>query len=238
MSHNIESVPENEDGSYSQRPFTLPPGATEIVVVRHGASANATPGTPFPMVQGRGDPPLAPAGQAQARAVGERLRHEPLTKLFVTPLQRTHQTAAPLADASGLEPVVVDDLIEVSLGEWEGGEFRIRAAQGHPTVWEALKSERWDVIPGAENPEVIEARVRAGVARIVEEAGPDTSVAAVVHGGIIGEICRIATRSRPFAFIHADNGSITRLVVLDGGTWLLRSFNDISHLPVATGPAA
>ncbi|HWT92593.1 MAG TPA: histidine phosphatase family protein, partial [Solirubrobacteraceae bacterium] len=117
-----------DDGSYSQRPFALPPGATEIVFVRHGASANATPGTPFPMVAGRGDPPLASAGRAQARAVGERLKGEPLTKLFVTPLRRTHETAAPLAEATGLEPVVIDELIEVSLGEWEGGEFRIRAA--------------------------------------------------------------------------------------------------------------
>lgn len=229
---------DDDAGSYSQRPFTLPPGATEIVFVRHGASANATPGTSFPMVAGRGDPPLAQAGQAQARSVGERLRHEPLTKLFVTPLQRTHETAAPLAAATGLEPIVIDELIEVSLGEWEGGEFRIRAAQGDPVVWEALRAERWDVIPGAESPESVEERVRAGVARIVAEAGPDVSVASVVHGGIIGELCRIATKSRPFAFVHADNGSITRLVILDGGHWLLRSFNDISHLTVPTGPAA
>lgn len=238
MTNTTDAVDANDDGSYSQRPFTLPPGATEIVVVRHGASANAIPGQPFPMLAGRGNPPLAPAGQAQARAVGERLAREPLSKLFVTPLRRTHETAAPLAEATGLEPVVVDDLVEVSLGEWEGGEFRIRAAQGDPIVWEALRAERWDVIPGAETPEAIEARVRAGVERIVREAGPDTSVVAVVHGGIIGELCRIATQSRPFAFIHADNGSITRLVILDSGHWLLRSFNDISHLPVTTGPAA
>ena len=44
-------------------------------------------------------------------------------------------------------------------------------------------------------------------------------------------------RSRPFAFIHADNGSVSRLVVFADGHWLLRSFNEISHLPVRTGPA-
>ena len=61
--------------------------------------------------------------------------------------------------------------------------------------------------------------------------------AAFVHAAVIGEICRQATASRPFAFIHADNGSLTRLVVLPGGRLLLRSFNDISHLTVVTGPA-
>ncbi|MDQ3630349.1 MAG: histidine phosphatase family protein, partial [Actinomycetota bacterium] len=60
-------------------------------------------------------------------------------------------------------------------------------------------------------------------------SGSGTAVA-VVHGGVVGELCRQATDSRPFAFIHADNGSITRLVVLGGGGLLLRSFNDTSHL--------
>ena len=60
----MDATSAEDDGSYSQRPFALPPGATEIVFVRHGASANATPGTPFPMVAGRGDPPLAQAGLA------------------------------------------------------------------------------------------------------------------------------------------------------------------------------
>ncbi len=59
---------------------------------------------------------------------------------------------------------------------------------------------------------------------------------AVVHGGVIGEACRQATASRRFAFVHADNGSLTRLVVGADPRWLLRSFNDVSHLAVRTGP--
>jgi probable phosphoglycerate mutase len=225
------------DGQVPQRPFALPPGATEIVIVRHGASAAAVPGTPFPLVEGRGDPPLSPVGHTQAQAVGDRLAGAGLAGLFVTPLQRTAQTAAPLAGATGLEPVVVPELAEVHLGEWEGGEYRVRAANSDPVVGRVFAEERWDVIPGAESPEALEDRVRAGIGRIVGETGPDASAAAVLHGGIIGEICRIATASRPFAFVHADNGSVSRLVVFAEGHWLLRSFNDISHLPVATGPA-
>jgi hypothetical protein len=30
--------------------------------------------------------------------------------------------------------------------------------------------------------------------------------------------------------VHSDNASITRLVVMPGGRWLLRSFNDTAHL--------
>jgi probable phosphoglycerate mutase len=215
---------------YAQRAFALPPGATEVVLVRHGASADAVPGQPFPLSDGHGDPPLSPVGQRQARAMAERLADEQLAALFVTGLARTVQTAAPLAERLGVEPVVVPELREVKLGEWEGGEFRIRVHDGDPVAMRAIAEERWDVIPGAESMEEIAARVKAGIASIVGAVGPDASAAAVVHGGIIGELCRQATSSRPFAFIHADNCSLSRIVVLPDGRWLLRTFNDTAHL--------
>jgi probable phosphoglycerate mutase len=203
------------------------------VLVRHGASQPAVPGEPFPLLDGHGNPALAPEGEEQAIYVAERLATEPLAGLFITPLQRTAQTAAPLAAVLGLEPIVVPELREVFLGEWDGGEFRIRTAEGDPIAMQAVLEERWEVIPGAETSEAFAARVRAGVEAVAAAAGPDATVAAIVHGGVIGEVCRQATESRPFAFIHADNGSLTRLVILPGGRWLLRSFNDTAHLASA-----
>ena len=47
---------------------------------------------------------------------------------------------------------------------------------------------------------------------------------------MIAELCRQATGSRPFAFINVDNASITRIVVLPDGAWILRGYNDVSHL--------
>jgi probable phosphoglycerate mutase len=223
---------------YAQRAFALPPGATEVVLVRHGASADAVPGEPFPLSDGHGDPPLSPVGELQARAMAERLAEERLAGLFVTGLTRTVQTAMPLAERLGVEPRVVPELREVKLGEWEGGEFRIRMHDGDPIAIRAILEERWDVIPGAESMEYLAARVKAGIASIVDAVGPDASAAAVVHGGIIGELCRQATGSRPFAFIHADNCSLSRIVVLPDGRWLLRTFNDIAHLASLNGAGA
>jgi 2,3-bisphosphoglycerate-dependent phosphoglycerate mutase len=216
--------------TYHQRQFALPPGATEVILVRHGASAAAVPGQPFPLLDGHGDPPLAPEGEAQAELVAERLAGEGLSALYVTTLSRTHRTAAPLAARTGLDPVVVPDLREVSLGEWEGGEFRIRMAERDPVALQAVTEERWDVIPGAETMESLAGRVNAGITAIVAGAGPDVRVAAIVHGGVIGEVCRQATGSRPFAFVHSDNGSFTRLIVSAEGGWLLRTFNETAHL--------
>jgi probable phosphoglycerate mutase len=188
------------------------------------------PGEPFPLVLGRGDPPLSPEGEAQAQAVADRLAAESLTALFVTPLRRTAQTAAPLAARTGLEPRAIEELCETHLGEWEGGELRVRVAHGDPLALRLIAEERWDVIPGAESMDALAARVRTGVEAMVAATGAGSVAAAVLHGGVIGEICRQATSSRPFAFIHSDNGSITRLVVRGDGRWLLRSFNDTAHL--------
>jgi probable phosphoglycerate mutase len=220
--------------TYPQRSFAPPPDATEVVLVRHGASAAAVPGEPFESVEGQSDPPLAPEGELQARAVAERLAAERFDRLFVTTLQRTSQTAAPLAALTGLEPVVVPELREVGLGEWEGGELRIRAAKRDPKFFEVIEAERWDVIPGAEPAEQFAERVRNGLQRVVAAVGPGAAAVAVVHGGVIGEIARQATSSRPFAFVHADNCSITRLVVFGDGRQLLRNFNDTAHLAALT----
>jgi probable phosphoglycerate mutase len=217
--------------SYPQRDYSRPPEATEIVLVRHGASQAAVDGQPFELLEGQADPPLSPEGALQARAVAEHLAAEALEALFVTPLCRTAQTAAPLAAATGLEPVVVPELREVHLGELDGGAFRIAVHTGDPRIAEVFEKQRWDVIDGAERMEDFAARTRAGIARIVARASPGASVAAVVHGGVIGELCRQASGSRAFAFTHADNGSLTRLMVFPDGRWWLRSFNETGHLP-------
>ena len=216
--------------AYHQVQFRAPEGSTQVILVRHGASAAAVPGEPFPVLDGHGDPPLAPAGVEQAAAVGRRLAAEPIDRIFFTGLQRTAQTAAPLAEAVGIEPVEIPELREIFLGEWEAGEFRIRMRRADPVALQAIAEERWDVIPGAESMESFATRVKAGFHRIVEATGPDATAVAFVHGGIIGELAHQATASRPFAFVHADNASITRIVVFPGGRQMLHRFNDATHL--------
>jgi probable phosphoglycerate mutase len=216
--------------SYPQRDFSRPAEAVEILLVRHGASQAAVEGQPFELLEGQADPPLSPTGARQARAVAAFLATERLRALFVTPLCRTAQTAAPIAEATGLEPVVVPELREVHLGDLDGGAFRIALHAGDPIVAEVFARERWDVIPNAERMEDLAARTRAGVESIVARVPAGASVAAVVHGGVIGELCHQATGSSRFAFTRADNGSISRLVVLPDGAWRLRSFNEGAHL--------
>lgn len=206
----------------------MPPGATDVVLVRHGASQPYLDGTLFPLVDGHGDPPLSAEGVEQARLVGARLAATRVDAIYVSTLQRTAQTAAPLAERLGLTPLVEPDLREVYLGEWEGGIFRKMVASGHPVSLRMAAEERWDVIPGAEPSAELAGRVTAAIERIVT-AHPGKRVVAVTHGGIIGAILAQATGSRPFAFLGAENTSISRLVV-GQDRWVVRGFNDTAHL--------
>jgi probable phosphoglycerate mutase len=213
---------------YRQFRFTLPPGATEILLVRHGESAPAREDRPFPLVDGQGDPPLAEVGERQALRVADRLAHEDLDGIYVTTLRRTHQTAEPLATRLGLTPVVEPGLREIMLGEWEGGLFRIRVAEKDPISLRMFTEERWDVIPGAESTEAFTGRIRESVERLAAKH-VDRRIAVFSHGGTIGTIVSMATGARPFAFIDGDNASITQLVVW-GERWVIRRFNDTTHL--------
>jgi len=213
---------------YRQVSFTPPPGATDILLVRHGESAPARPDQPFPLLDGQGDPELAETGRVQAERVAQRLADERIDAVYVTPLRRTAQTAAPLLAELGIEPVVEPDLREVHLGEWEGGVYRQKLAEGDPLVKQLLAEQRWDVIPGAEDPELLRERVTKAIGRIAADH-PDQRVAVFTHGGIIGEVLALASGSRPFSFLGADNGSISQVVVT-GSNWFVRRFNDTAHL--------
>jgi len=213
---------------YRQHRFQRPPGATEILLVRHGESRPARPDDPFPLLDGHGDPELAVAGRDQALRIGARLRHLPIDAVYVTKLRRTQETAAPLCAHLGIEPIIEPNLHEVHLGEWEGGLFRIKAAQKDPMIIRLQKEQRWDVIPGAEPNDVFHERIQRGLNNIAADR-PDQLVVAVIHGGVIGHIIAHATGARPFAFNGADNGSISHIVMHED-IILVRRFNDASHL--------
>jgi probable phosphoglycerate mutase len=211
-----------------QHRFTAPPGATTLLIVRHGESAPEVRGQPFALKDGHGDPELHPVGRQQAQLLADRLQHEPIAAIYVTTLRRTHETAAPLARRLGITPIEEPDLREVFLGEWEGGRFRARALANDPIFQEIFRQERWDVIPNAEPLADFDERVWRGFQRIVA-AHPDQQVMVVVHGGVIGHLLHRVTDSRRFAFSVADNASISE-VVAGPDRIILRRYNDVSHL--------
>ena len=214
-------------GGIRQHRFVPPPGSCEILLIRHGESQPAYPGSPFPVTDGRADPELAPEGAEQAERVAQRLAGQRIDAIYVTSLRRTVQTAQPLARRLGLVPNVERQLREVGLGDWETS-YRQKVAENGRLAQRVWAEGRWDVIPGAEPAAEFAARVRGAIERMAA-AHPGERLAAFTHGGVIGQALALATGSRPFAFTGADNASISRLV-LTPDRWIVRGFNDTAHL--------
>ena len=208
--------------------FKLPADATEMFIVRHGASADAVPGEPYPFRGGWSDPELSPVGREQAERIADRLLHEPIAAIHVSILRRTHQSAAPLAERLGLTPIEEPDLREALMGEWEGFLWRQRIEEGHPLALRMIDEQRWDIIPGAEDPGDFATRVRTALARIADRHRGET-VAIFTHGGVIGQAVGDAVGAQPFPFNASDNGAIAQLV-RTATRWKVRRFNDTTHL--------
>jgi probable phosphoglycerate mutase len=133
---------------------------------------------------------------------------------------------------------VLPALDEVYLGEWEGHGIHHRALRADPAFLRVMREQRWDLIPGAEDREAFVARVRDGLAIVADAAQAGGVAVAVTHAAVIAEICRQVTSSEPFAFLAITNGSISRLVQMPDGRWMLISFNETEHLHSAESSGA
>ncbi len=107
---------------------------TTILLVRHGTTA--TTGTILP-----GRAPglhLSERGVAQAEAVAGRLSE--LTKkpvaLYVSPLERARETAAPIAKVLKLRPFIDRGLLECDFGTWTGKKLATLAKRSE---WRAVQ---------------------------------------------------------------------------------------------------
>jgi probable phosphomutase (TIGR03848 family) len=98
-----------------------PPSATTILLVRHGQTP--TTGTKLP-----GRAPglhLADKGRDQADAAAARIaRLEKVTAVYASPLERTRETAAPIAKALGLRVQRNKGLLECDFGKWTGSDLK------------------------------------------------------------------------------------------------------------------
>jgi probable phosphomutase (TIGR03848 family) len=164
-------------------PDTLHVMAT-VILVRHGRSTANAAGVLAGCAPGVG---LDDHGQEQALATAERLRGVPLVELVVSPLQRCQETARPIADLTGLEPVHDEGLVEVDYGKWQGQAIKDlldeplwATVQGHPSAV---------TFPDGESMAAMAARAAAAVRRrdaaIEAEHGPEAIWVAVSHGDII-----------------------------------------------------
>lgn len=100
---------------------TKPPSPTLVLLVRHGQTP--TTGTSLP-----GRAPglhLSDKGREQAEAVGARIAALPkVDAVYASPLERTRETAAPIAKQRGMKVHVDKGLLECDFGDWTGKDLK------------------------------------------------------------------------------------------------------------------
>jgi probable phosphomutase (TIGR03848 family) len=154
------------------------PEPTTLFLIRHGQTdwiGRAIAGR-------QPDVHLNPEGQAQALQLRDRLRHLPIRTIYSSPLERTRETAAPLAAALGLEVRPCPEAIELDFGEWTGSTM---AALADDPRWRAFNTWRSATrAPGGELMPEVQTRIVAAITRIRAEH-PGQAVALFSHGDVI-----------------------------------------------------
>ena len=203
----------------------------EIWLVRHGESTwNSAR-----RFQGGLDAPLSTRGHGQARALASALASTPFDAVYTSPLRRARDTAAACGAALGLEPVAIEDLREVGLGDWEGLTLETVKAQAGDRYERWLGAPVDHPPPGGEPMTALAARMRSALDRLAV-SHPSGRVLVVSHGGAIGSaLC--GWLGRPLNAIWTltpDNASITRVALPEGRVLAL---NDTAHLAALSSEA-
>jgi broad specificity phosphatase PhoE len=151
-----------------------------MLLARHGETSDNAAG----LILGRRDPALSPAGRQQAARLAARASADGVAAIWCSPLLRARQTAAIVAEAIGVAPTVLEDLIESDRGSWEGqpvAELSVSA----PELFAAFEAgDSAFTFPGGES--IAHQVERTRRALTVVAAAPRSGRALVVaHAGTI-----------------------------------------------------
>ncbi len=165
-----------------------------VLLVRHGE----TPWNRDGRYQGRTDIPLSPDGEAQVRALGQRLAHLPIDIAIASPLSRAKNTAQAIL-AGRTTPLELDEgLLEISHGQWEGklaSDIELSHAEMFGT-WRSRPERHVPAGPEAETLGDVEDRawpvlVRT-VTRLHELGNPDATALIAAHDAVNRVlVCRV-----------------------------------------------
>jgi probable phosphomutase (TIGR03848 family) len=156
-----------------------PPPPTLVLFVRHGV----TPTTGKVLPGRTAGLHLSDDGCRQAVAVAERIAalQNPLRRVaavYSSPLERTRETAAPIARSLGLRVRRNQGLLEADFGDWTGAPLKRlwklpewRTVQRNPSAFR---------FPGGESFTEMQARITSAIDRL-RAAHPGDTVVAVSH---------------------------------------------------------
>jgi broad specificity phosphatase PhoE len=182
-----------------------------LLLIRHGQTPDNVRGDLGTTVPGPG---LTALGLRQAEALPEALADERIGALYVSSMVRTQLTAAPLAAARGLEPVVLDDLREVGAGDLEMRHDHEAVTRYMSTVVAWVQGDLDRRMPGGGDGHDFYARFDRGVATAL--ASGHESAAIVSHGAALRGWTGARSTGGGATFVRDHSLDNTGVVVVDG----------------------
>jgi probable phosphoglycerate mutase len=196
------------------------------------ATADASPEPPVPAPEpGPGGPPAAGApasgnGSSDGDGPGEVPAEAPpssprgVAAVYASPLERTRETAAPIAAAVGREVFVDDDLIELDVGEWTG--LSLSEAREKPEWKTVQRYPSGFTFPGGESFVAMQARMIATLEKL-RRRHPGETVVAVSHADPIRAVVAHAmgTHLDLFQRVVVSPCSLTAIALGDSGPVVL-----------------
>jgi len=200
--------------------------ATSVVLVRHGQTRSNATG----FVMGWSEEDLDETGYMQARRLASRMAGLQVSSIYSSPLRRTLATASIIAEPHGLEPIVLEDLIENNLGDWQG-LHEDDIWRGWPEIRKQSMIDPSDVtMPNGESfRQVTERAVRAFDMVLSSNEGGQPVI--VTHDVIVRVLVAhvLGVTNSIYRRLMINNASLSVIRVADGESTLV-TLNDVSHL--------
>jgi probable phosphoglycerate mutase len=199
-----------------------------VLLARHGE----TPWNAEGRYQGQEDIALSPVGEAQARALGERLRHVRIDRAVASPLARARHTAElALGEERATRLAFDDGLKEIAHGEWEGLLAR-EIRERDPDRLHAWRHAPHEVLmPRGESLQHVFDRAWPALARACDGLGADDTLLVVAHDAVNRVLlCRVL--GIPLSKLWGFRQAPTTLNLLEGPSpdaFEVVRLNDCSH---------
>jgi probable phosphoglycerate mutase len=160
-------------------------------------------------------------GQHQAEALAEKLSALPIKAIYASPLERTMETAQPLAKALQLEAVPTPGLLETDCGEWQGQSVRkLRRLK----IWRSLQgSPSSFCFPGGETVFECQHRMVKVLDDLRRQHSPADMVVCISHSDPIKMLVAhyLGMPLDHFQRLSISTASITVLQISENGSHLV-----------------
>jgi probable phosphomutase (TIGR03848 family) len=188
---------------------------TKFLLIRHATTAALGKSLSGRMQ----DVQLDVNGQQQARQLAKRLAALKIDAIYSSPLERTLETAAPLAEQMQLPCSVAEELVELDFGDWTNCSFTQLADD--PTFKRFNTFRSITRIPGGETMQEAQTRLITGLERLAKKH-PNEVVAVFSHSDMIKSAVAY------YAGIHLD--LFQRLEISPASVSVIDLFDDTARI--------